>query len=255
MSTPAVTEERPGVGGHVLRVPRSRGVLSGLLLLLLGIWGALIPFVGPYFNYAFTPDTTWTWTIGRLWLEILPGAAVVLGGLLLLFTANRAVAVFAGWLAAAAGAWFVIGPILGTLWAGPQGAAGVPVGSVAHAVVEQIGFFAGLGAVIIFIAAQALGRFTVRGVRDERAVQRHRERRAVAEQKAAEREALERRVAAEREAEQRRIAAGTGTAGMTAAGSSTDTNATTNATGPVAPAQRTAPEAEADRGTAARERR
>jgi hypothetical protein len=40
----------------MLRVRRSRGVLSGLLLVLLGIWGALIPFIGPYFHYAFTPD-------------------------------------------------------------------------------------------------------------------------------------------------------------------------------------------------------
>ena len=38
-----------------LRVRRSRGALSGLLLVLLGIWGALIPFVGPYFHYAYTP--------------------------------------------------------------------------------------------------------------------------------------------------------------------------------------------------------
>jgi hypothetical protein len=34
----------------ILRVPRSRGVLSGLLLVLLGAWGALVPFVGPDFH-------------------------------------------------------------------------------------------------------------------------------------------------------------------------------------------------------------
>ena len=46
----------------MLRVPRSRGVLSGFLLLLLGVWGGLIAFVGPYFHYAYTPDHAWAYT-------------------------------------------------------------------------------------------------------------------------------------------------------------------------------------------------
>ena len=52
----------------MLRVPRSRGALSGALLVLLGIWGGLIAFVGPYFHYAYTPATAWTYTNGRLWV-------------------------------------------------------------------------------------------------------------------------------------------------------------------------------------------
>ena len=59
----------------MLQMRRSRGALSGVLLMLLGLWGALIPFVGPYFRYAYTPDTAWTYNTGRLWLEVLPGAA------------------------------------------------------------------------------------------------------------------------------------------------------------------------------------
>ena len=34
-------------------MPRSRGIVVGLCLVALGIWGAIIPFVGPYFHYAF----------------------------------------------------------------------------------------------------------------------------------------------------------------------------------------------------------
>lgn len=157
-----------------LRVVRSRGSLSGALLVLLGIWGALIPFVGPYFDYAYSPGVAWTWTTGRLWLEVIPGVATILGGLLLAMTANRAVGVFAGWLASAAGAWFVVGPILSRLWNGPAGSAGSPLGGTTSQVVEQIGFFYGLGAVILFLAAQALGRFTVRSVRDVRAAEEDR---------------------------------------------------------------------------------
>ena len=51
----------------MLRVPRSRGALSGVLLLLLGAWGALIPFIGPYFNYAYTPDRDPQKLIGNYW--------------------------------------------------------------------------------------------------------------------------------------------------------------------------------------------
>lgn len=161
-------------GAGLMRLPRSRGAISGLLLILLGVWGAIIPFIGPYFDYAYTPDTTWTWTSGRFVLEVLPGAAAVLGGLLLLTTANRVVAVFGGWLASAAGVWFVVGPILGTLWGGSSGATGMPVGDHTTQVVERIGFFFGLGAAILLLAAHASGRLSVRAFGDVRAAERRR---------------------------------------------------------------------------------
>src|SRR6266704_2219726 len=126
----------------VSRVPRSRGGISGFMLILLGAWGALIPFVGPYFGYAYTPDTTWTYTTGRLWLSILPGAAAFLGGVMVLLAVSRAAAMTSGFLAALAGAWFVVGaPVLRLL--------------------EGLGFYYGLGVVIVFFAAVALGRFAV----------------------------------------------------------------------------------------------
>ncbi|MGH3497652.1 MAG: hypothetical protein ACRDP1_09335 [Nocardioidaceae bacterium] len=150
-------------------VPRTKGAFSGIVLVLLGIWGGIIPFVGPEFGYAYTPDTAWHYTVGRLWLEILPAAAVILGGLCLLGSANRMVAVFGGWLAAVAGAWFAIGPAVSMLWNGGVPAAGAPAGSsTLDVTVEQIGFFTGLGVVVVFLAALALGRMTVVGVRDLR---------------------------------------------------------------------------------------
>jgi hypothetical protein len=152
----------------MLRVPRSRGALSGVALVLLGAWGALIAFIGPHFHYAYTPDTAWTYNTGRLWLEILPGAATVLGGLIVLTAGTRPVAMFGAWLAAMSGVWFVVGTPLSTLWTtGGVPAAGTPVGTTALTrAVEQIGFFGGLGAAIIFFAALALGRFTVLGHRE-----------------------------------------------------------------------------------------
>jgi hypothetical protein len=157
----------------MLRVPRSRGALSGVLLVLLGIWGGLIAFVGPYFHYAYTPDKAWTYNSGRLWLEILPAAGAIVGGLIVGGSASRPTAIFGAWLAALSGAWFALGGLFSTLWTtGAVNAAGHPVGATnLHRVVEQVGFFTGLGVVIVFLAALALGRFTVVSHRERMAAE------------------------------------------------------------------------------------
>lgn len=152
----------------LLRVPRSRGALSGTLLVLLGIWGGLIPFVGPYFHYAYTPDSAWTYTTGRLWLEILPAIGTLAGGLMVLISALRPVAIVGAWLAAISGAWFVIGSALAALWTNGVVTQGTPVGGTLVRTVEQIGFYTGLGVAVVFLAALALGRFSVITVRDGR---------------------------------------------------------------------------------------
>lgn len=138
---------------------RTRGALSGLGLMLLGAWGALIPFIGPYFNYGYTPDSTWTWTSGRGYLEVAPGAVAFVAGLVLLVTRHRLVAMAASWAGIVAGAWFVVGPLLTPLW--DSGALGRPMGGTRDAAMAQIGMFFGLGAAIVLLAGIALGRFSV----------------------------------------------------------------------------------------------
>lgn len=150
----------------ILQIKRSHGVSSGVLLALLGIWGGLIPFVGPYFRYAYTPDTAWTYNSGRLWLEILPGVAALLGGLLLIVAAGRHTALFGALLGIASGAWFALGNVVAPLW-NTANPAGVPASTTTlMQAVEQIGFFTGLGIAMVLVAAFAAGRITaVPGVR------------------------------------------------------------------------------------------
>jgi hypothetical protein len=153
----------------MLQMRRSRGAFSGFLLILLGLWGALIPLVGPYFNYAYTPDKAWTYNTGRLWLELLPGAAVVLGGVLLMVARGRHTALFGALLAAAAGAWFTLGTVLSPLWNHHVPLGGSPAGSSVYMrIMEQLGFVTALGVVIVFVAAVALGRVAsvASGIRD-----------------------------------------------------------------------------------------
>lgn len=150
-----------------MRIPRSRGAMSGLLLVILGAWGALIPFVGPYINFAYEPNTPWMWTTARGWLEVLPGGVAVLGGLLLLISANRATALLGGWLAVVAGAWFVVGRVFAT----PLGLGEVEAPAAttqAGRTALELAFFTGLGSVIIAIGGMALGRLSVRTLRDIR---------------------------------------------------------------------------------------
>jgi hypothetical protein len=143
----------------MLQMRRSRGAFSGFLLILLGLWGALIPFVGPYFHFAYTPDKAWTYNTGRLWLELLPGAAVVFGGFLLMIAKGRHTALFGALLAAAAGAWFTLGQTLSPLWNHHITMGGSPASNTVYMrIMEQLGFFTALGVVIVFVAATALGR-------------------------------------------------------------------------------------------------
>jgi hypothetical protein len=153
----------------MLQMRRSRGAFSGFLLMLLGLWGALIPFVGPYFDYAYTPDKAWTYNTGRLWLELLPGAAVFLGGFLLLVARSRHTALFGALLAAVAGAWFTLGTVLSPLWNHHVPMGGSPASTTVYMrIMEQLGFFTALGIVIVFVAAVALGRIASvpSGIRD-----------------------------------------------------------------------------------------
>jgi len=142
-----------------LRMRRSRGAFSGFLLVLLGLWGALIPFIGPYFNYAYIPNVTWHYDTARLWLEVLPGAAVFLGGLLLIVATGRHIGLFGALLAAVAGGWFVLGTTLSPLWNNDVVMGGTPASSREFIrVMEQLGFFYALGVVIVLIAGFAFGR-------------------------------------------------------------------------------------------------
>jgi hypothetical protein len=145
-----------------MRLPRSTGAVSGLLLVVLGLWGALIPFVGPYFDYSFGVNSTWHYTSDRLWLDILPGALTVIGGLLLIGARTRSAGIFAGWLALIGGAWLVVGPAVSLTWESGQGPIGRPLFGSTRQMLELVGYFYGLGALIVALSAFSIGRFMSR---------------------------------------------------------------------------------------------
>ncbi len=138
--------------------------------MLLGIWGGFIPFVGPYASFDYTPDRAWAVTSGRVWLEIVPAAVTVAGGLLLLVTRMRPAAILGAVAAMLGGAWFAVGAVIAPLWPGAALSQGSPMGGTTIRTFEQISFFPGLGVVIVSLAAIAAGRLSVVSLRDTRRI-------------------------------------------------------------------------------------
>ncbi|HKD89194.1 MAG TPA: hypothetical protein VKB62_11740 [Streptosporangiaceae bacterium] len=161
----------------VASIPRSRGVVCGVLLILLGVWGGLAPFVGHYLHFGFTPDDAWKYTTGRLYLSAIPGAAALLGGLMVLITRNRAFGISGGILGALGGGWFIIGSgFVTAVLKNNSVTIGAPLQSAnmtaaLQTYLENEALFFGLGALILFFAALAIGRFSMLAAKDVEAVE------------------------------------------------------------------------------------
>jgi len=153
-----------------VRTARSRGTLCGLVLIVLGGWGGIAPFIGPSLGYGFTPDTAWTLNHGRLFLSAVPGAVVLVCGLIIAATRSRAVGWFFALVAALGGGWFIAGAgLVKLLPASIAGSitTGTPIEAGAHRIIlTALAFYAGTGALIVFFAAVALGRFSIAAYRD-----------------------------------------------------------------------------------------
>jgi hypothetical protein len=99
-------------------VPPGGLVVVGLMTILAGAWGGIVPFVGPIFGYSGDGTTSWYWSFPHAMLWLVPGAVAVFCGLSMLGHVWRAARGFArigsattGLVVAACGAWFVFGPL------------------------------------------------------------------------------------------------------------------------------------------------
>ena len=135
----------------------------GLLLAALGAWGAIVPFVGPKFDYPFPAGSdvsAWHWSETAWQLSLLPGIATFYGGMILLGllgTVRIAPAVGA-LVALAGGAWFVLGAEFSRLWTTPPADG---TGSDWMIIATNVGYHEGLGVAIAALSAFALGMLTL----------------------------------------------------------------------------------------------
>jgi hypothetical protein len=153
-----------------VRTSRSRGSLCGFLLILLGGWAGIAPFAGPVLRFGYTPDHAWVYTQGRVYLSAVPGGVAVLAGLFLMATRSRGFGGLCATIAALAGGWLIAGAaVIRLMPARVSGSIsiGAVIGAGVHrAILTPMAFFAGPGALIVFVAAVALGRLSITAYKD-----------------------------------------------------------------------------------------
>lgn len=149
---------------ELVAVPRSTGpslVLLGSVIVLVGAWGGIAPYVGPLFGFSIDGTPAWHWSLAHALLALAPGGAAVVVGVLLLSLVGRAAAGrgrinvgMLGLLAAVCGAWFVVGEFAWPVLYGTSYFAGV---GTLHFLLEQLAFSLGTGVVLVGCGAFAIG--------------------------------------------------------------------------------------------------
>lgn len=145
-----------GRGGSVRTVPAGLG-LVGLLAVLDGAWGAIVPYVGPAFGYRSNGMASFQWTVEHGVLYLIPGVAGLVAGLMLLgLMRSRSGAAAAGLLAVASGAWFILGVVVWPiLYSSPSVFTAAPTPTVNF--VNLLGYNLGPGIVLAVLGGIALG--------------------------------------------------------------------------------------------------
>jgi hypothetical protein len=154
---------RPGSGQHLAPIALAGVLVAGIVTLVAGVWGGIVPFAGPTFGLAPANSTTWHWSLADATQNAVPGAVAVVCGLLMLLAllrvrrgAGRVLLVPAGILAAAAGAWMVLAP-----WAFPlvSGTQALPRTLTSADFWRLFGYHLGPGVVLVAsgVAAALLG--------------------------------------------------------------------------------------------------
>lgn len=148
------------VAGRRVMVRPAGATIAAAGAVLVGIWGAIAGYIGPYFGYRPVSATVWDWNAQNGLLHLAPGALAVLAGLLLLSAgparggARRAALALPALLLAAAGAWFVVGPVAWPVFG--TGPAYAPVLGAGTNLLNQAGSALAPGLVLMLAAGMAL---------------------------------------------------------------------------------------------------
>ncbi|MDA8295681.1 MAG: hypothetical protein M0004_03655 [Actinomycetota bacterium] len=135
--------------------------LIGLLTVFVSAWGGIVPFVGPIFGYRADGTAAWHWDLAHGILAVAPGAIGVVIGVLMMATARRVrfgegrlSLSFAGLVALACGAWFVIGPLA---WSTFEPTHYFVAASPLHRLANEVGYALGPGVLLALLGGEAIG--------------------------------------------------------------------------------------------------
>ena len=146
----------------VLRGPSGRLAVAGVCALAVGVWGAIVPFVGPAIRFNADGTPSWFWNLPHALLWLAPGAAAVVAAAAVLGFVpltrrgrGRVSTAFAGFIMAVAGAWFVIGPLA---WPVMKASAGVfvPAGPLRE-LDYQLVYSLGPGVLLLLFGGMVIG--------------------------------------------------------------------------------------------------
>jgi hypothetical protein len=140
----------------------------GLLALVIGAWGGLVPYIGHALNFNADGSPLWTWNLQHGLLYFAPGIAAFVGGGALVFGAwvdnvrgfelSRVMLPFGALLLGLSGIWFILGPSIWPIYyAGHVLAAATPVRTFAEVLVYNLG-----EGVILSVLAGIAGTWAVR---------------------------------------------------------------------------------------------
>lgn len=166
MSTSAIAGgdrvERQEVGTREVRTRAHLGRVgigtAGVVAVLVSIWGGIVPYVGPLFNYSGDGSGSWHWNLAHAVLALAPGVLGVLLGLFVI-AESRGVVVgkgrlslaTAGTLLIVCGAWFAIGPLA---WPVIDNGSGYFVASTHLRVLAyEVGYSIGTGLILVVCGA------------------------------------------------------------------------------------------------------
>jgi hypothetical protein len=159
---------------HIRTTGGSAGLTAGvtvlgLLTIAIGAWGGIVPYLGPTFGYHANSSGSWDWTWQHTLLYLIPGAVAVATGLWMWGMAARTRAGsgrfgsgLAGLVLLAAGAWFVLGPVV---WPIYYSSAVFGPASPTTNFLNQLGYNLGPGLVLAALGGLTLASAAVRRAR------------------------------------------------------------------------------------------
>jgi hypothetical protein len=123
----------------------------GFAVFALGVWAAVVPLVGPYFDFGFDTNQTWVWSEQHWTLSIIPGAVAAFAGILMALPPRFRLGALLG---ALAGAWLAVGLFLHPLWSDTIS----PIATGERKVAALwIGYFTGPGVLIAYLCGVGTG--------------------------------------------------------------------------------------------------
>src|SRR4051794_40218641 len=141
------------------RVWSPKAAPAATVVILLGLWAAAVPLVGPYFDFGFLTSEAWTFSEAAVTLSINPGLAAALAGFLLI-RPLRSAGGLGRLLLVLSAVWLLVGPSLYPIWSDevlqPQ------ADSDWKRALLWIGYFYGVGALLALLAGYVQGLVTRR---------------------------------------------------------------------------------------------